>query len=101
MDLDLLILDADWVEPAIRDAQASFRDDLPILPLFWLVWMKLDAGRTGDQTDISHMIGSLSETDFHAIVHKLAPWLSPEDREDLEALYELGQWEAGHNDKAP
>lgn len=93
MDLDLLALDADWVASAIRDAQASFHDDLPIIPLSWLVWMKLDAGRTGDQTDISHMIGPLAETDFAVLLEMLTPWLSIEDREDLEALYELGKWE--------
>lgn len=58
--------------------------------------MKLDAGRTGDQTDISHMLGTLSGEEFRGIVTTLQPWLSPEDHEDLESLYELGRWELGN-----
>ena len=56
--------------------------------------MKLDAGRTGDQTDVSHILGRLTTDEFDGIVTALNPWLSIEDREDLESLYQLGRWEA-------
>ncbi len=94
LQLDVLTLEADWVAQAIAEAHNIMQDSLPILPLAWLVWMKLDAGRTTDQSDISHMLGPLSNGQFDAIVIKLTPRLSPEDREDLEALYHLGKLEA-------
>lgn len=93
LEIDVLTSDADWAARAITEAQDEFHDGLPIMPLVWLVWMKLDAGRTGDQTDVSHMLGRLTTEKFKEIVMILSPWLSIEDREDLESLYQLGQWE--------
>ena len=93
LEIDVLASDADWAVQAIAEAQDDLRDDLPIIPLVWLVWMKLDAGRTGDQTDVSRMLGRLTSEEFKAIVMTLSPWLSIEDREDLESLYQLGRWE--------
>ena len=85
LHLDVLTLQADWVARAIADANHTRRDGLPIMPLAWLIWMKLDAGRTADQSDISHVLGGLFPDQFDAVVATLTPWLSPEDREDLEA----------------
>lgn len=93
LEIDVLISDADWAVQAIAEAQDDLHDGLPIMPLAWLIWMKLDAGRTGDQTDVSHMLGRLTVEEFKKIVMTLSPWLSIEDREDLESLYQLGRWE--------
>lgn len=94
LEIDVMASNADWAERAITEAQDDFRDGLPIIPLVWLVWMKLDAGRTGDQTDVSHILGRLTTEEFDGIVTTLNPWMSIEDREDLESLYQLGRWEA-------
>jgi hypothetical protein len=93
----VLMAEEHWSERAIREAQNNLYDNLPIMPLVWLVWMKLNAGRTGDQADVSHMLGTLSDDEFQEIVTILNPWLSPEDREDLESLHALGRWEQGEN----
>ena len=93
LEIDVLTSDADWAARAITEAQDEFHDGLPIMPLVWLVWMKLDAGRTGDQTDVSHMLGRVTVEEFQGILMTLSPWLSIEDREDLESLYQLGRWE--------
>ena len=95
-EIDVLVSEASWRERAVSEAQHNLHDGLPIIPLVWLVWMKLDAGRTGDQTDISHMLATLPREEFRGIVTTLQPWLSPEDHEDLESLYELGRWELGN-----
>lgn len=94
-EVDLLVAGAAWAPAAVREAQDNKRDGLPVLPLPWLVCMKLDAGRTVDGADVSRMVGALSRIQFDDLRNVLAPWLSPEDREDLEAWYQLGRWEHG------
>lgn len=93
LELDVLAINDSWVSQAINEAQNNVRDGIPILPLPWLVLMKLNAGRTGDQADISRMLGTLSLAEFQQVIQILAPWTSAEDREDLDALYQLGQLE--------
>jgi hypothetical protein len=95
LQIDVLASNSDWAPRAISEAQAAIHDGLPLIPLVWLAWMKLDAGRTTDQTDVSRMLGRLTAEEFNEVVVTLAPWLSIEDREDLESLYQLGRWEMG------
>jgi hypothetical protein len=93
LEIDVLFSHQDWAARAIAEAQENLHDGLPIMPLAWLVWMKLDAGRTIDQTDVSRMLGRLTPDEFRKILETLSPWLAIEDREDLDSLYQLGRWE--------
>lgn len=84
-----------WVAAAVDEAQRN-RDPqgLPILPLPYLVLMKLSASRVQDLADVSRMLGAADEAPLdatRAIVRSHAPELA----EDLESLIRLGQLEWG------
>lgn len=82
-----------WLPSAIAAAQDNLHEGIPVMPRAWLVLMKLTAGRSADQSDVSRMLGGLADGDFQSLLHTIDVWLSPEDREDLAALYQLGRWE--------
>lgn len=82
-----------WWSDAIAAAQNN-RDaqELPILPLAYLVLMKFRAGRLQDLADISRMLGQADEKDL-AEVRSLFDREAPSDRSDLESIIQLGKLE--------
>lgn len=82
-----------WWPEAISAAQTN-RDaqGLPILPLTYLVLMKLRAGRLQDLADTSRMLGQADENAL-ASVRALFDREAPEERNDLENLIQLGKLE--------
>ena len=82
-----------WWTEAIADAQAN-RDSqgLPIVPLPYLVLIKLRASRVQDIADVTRMLGQAGETILEA-VRMLFAQHAPEDMQDLESLIELGRLE--------
>ncbi len=92
-ELDVLVPDYPWLPRAMAAAQDNVHEGIPVMPRAWLVLMKLTAGRSADQSDVSHMLSGLADGDFQSLLQTIETWLSPEDREDLAALYQLGRWE--------
>lgn len=82
-----------WWTEAIADAQAN-RDGqgLPIVPLPYLILIKLRAGRVQDIADVTRMLGQAGEATLEA-VRMLFAQHAPEDMQDLESLIELGRLE--------
>lgn len=95
--MDLLVPGAAGAPLAVREAQDNLRDGLPVISLPWLVYMKLEAGRTVDGAGVSRMAGVLPKSRFDSLLNVLEAWLAPEDREDLAAWYALGRWERGES----
>lgn len=75
--------------PGNRDAQ-----DLPVLPLAYLVLMKLLASRLQDIADVARMLGGAREPDL-AQVRAVVAQYAPDLAQDLESLITLGKLEAG------
>ncbi len=82
-----------WWDEALVAAQNN-RDaqDLPILPLPYLVLMKFNASRTVDLGDITRMLGLASAADLDG-VRVLFRQHAPDDLADLESLIALGKLE--------
>ena len=91
--MDILEGDDVWWADAIADAQAN-RDaqGLPIIPLPYLVLIKLRAGRVQDIADVTRMLGQAGEATLNT-VRTLFAQHAPEDMQDLESLIELGRLE--------
>jgi hypothetical protein len=91
--LDMVALDTSWAPDALQQAAGNRdRQGLPILPLPYLVLLKLSSGRVQDTADVARMLG-LADEDTLARVRAVLREHSPEDAEDLEALIELGRLE--------
>ncbi|MBI3954092.1 MAG: hypothetical protein HY330_06230 [Chloroflexi bacterium] len=91
--VDVVELEAPWAAKAIVEAQNN-RDSqgLPVLPLPYLVLMKLQAGRVQDLADVTRMLGQADEGVLNA-TRQLFERHAPEDLDDLESLIALGQLE--------
>lgn len=82
-----------WLDEALALAATNHDPQgFPVLPLPYLVLMKLESGRTLDIGDVTRMLGGASDIDLadvRAVVQRYAADLG----EDLESLIALGQLE--------
>lgn len=92
-EVDVLERTDPWISEALNLARAN-RDSqgLPVLPLPYLVLMKLQASRVQDLADASRMLGA-PEPDALEDVRQVIGRYAPEDSSDLESLIELGKLE--------
>lgn len=95
IEVDVLECRAPWCVVALAEAQEN-RDaqGLPVLPLPYLVLMKMESGRARDVGDLAQMLGQAAPDMLdrvRATVHQFAP----HDGDDLESLIALGQLEMG------
>jgi len=92
--LDVVAFEAPWLHDALQEATGN-RDGkgLPVLPLPYLVLLKLISARMQDTADVTRMLGLADEAALDR-VREVVQQHSPEDAEDLEALIELGSLEA-------
>jgi hypothetical protein len=91
--VDLIEGSESWLPDALALAEAN-RDqqDLPILPLAYLVLMKLGASRVQDVADVTRMLGGAADADLDQ-VRAVARRHAAELAEDIESLIALGQLE--------
>jgi hypothetical protein len=82
-----------WWSDALLEAQSN-RDaqNLPILPLSYLVLMKFNAGRTRDLGDIAQMLGHADDRALYE-VRAVFRQYTADDLDDLESLILLGKLE--------
>lgn len=82
-----------WWPQALAEAQTN-RDavGLPILPLSYLIYMKMQASRPQDLGDLARMLGQADDDSLNK-VRAFFRQYSPDDLEDLESLIKLGKLE--------
>lgn len=82
-----------WWPDALSEADAN-RDEegAPVLPLHYLVLMKLLASRVQDVADVTRMLG-LAPDEVLVRVREAVRSHAPEISDDLESLIELGRLE--------
>lgn len=92
-NLDVIEMGVPWLSQALEEAQHN-RDALgmPVLPLPYLVLMKLQAGRVQDLADVARMLGQAGPDGLQA-VRQLFIRHQPGDMDDLESLIVLGRIE--------
>jgi hypothetical protein len=82
-----------WVSEALDRARLNpDPQGLPILPLPYLVLMKLQASRAQDLADLTRMLGS-ANADALAEVRQSVRQFASADAPDLDSLIELGRLE--------
>ena len=91
--VDLIYGSDDWWPAALQAASGNHdQQGLPVLPLPYLVMMKLLAGRTIDVGDVTRMLGAAGDEalqEVRGVTKTNAPHLA----EDLESLIALGKLE--------
>jgi hypothetical protein len=91
--VDLLYGVDEWWPAALEAASTNLdQQGLPVLPLPYLVLMKLRAGRTIDVGEVTRMLGVADEQALHE-VRTLMTGIAPDLLDDLESLITLGKLE--------
>lgn len=91
--IDIVEGNEPWWPRALAEAQSN-RDaaGFPILPMTYLVSMKMQASWPQDLGDLARMLGQ-ADDDHLAKVRDFFRQYSPQDLEDLESLIQLGRLE--------
>lgn len=90
-ELDVIASDESWVDEALAHPNRS-PTGLPVVPLPYLVLLKLAAGRGQDLVDIQRMLGQADDLVLTEVRHIVRTYRI-EDAEDLEGLIALGKLE--------
>jgi len=90
--LDVIEMRHPWAAQALREADALRRENAPVMPLPYLVLMKLEASRTTDVADLARMLALADPAELDRIRAMVERW-APADREDMEQLVALGRAE--------
>ena len=93
-ELDLITSAQNWVQAAFDAPVSHAPDGSRIVPLSFLVLMKLDSARTTDQGDLARMLGRLDDREVGKIVSVVtAHYADPQTADDIRQFAEIGRWE--------
>ena len=76
----------------MHEAESGRIASVPLMPLVYLVLMKLEASRSIDVGDLSRMLALATELQLAKVRQLVGHWM-PNDLEDLEKLLALGRAE--------
>jgi hypothetical protein len=93
--IDLISTEQAWAVEAFSERAHYTKEGDRVIPLAYLVLMKLDAARSIDQADLSRMLGRLSDDELDTVTHVIEKHYShdPAAREDVRQYAEVGRWE--------
>ncbi|MBV8354954.1 MAG: hypothetical protein JO101_06515 [Candidatus Eremiobacteraeota bacterium] len=92
-EIDIISSEQPWAIEALRTPQFD-QTGLCVIPLPYLILMKLDAARAIDQGDLSRMLGRVTEKDLEPIIAVAKKYLrEPEIESDIRQYAELGRLE--------
>lgn len=91
-NVDVLEMSQPWAADAMLKAESGRIASVPLMPLVYLVLMKLEASRSIDVGDLSRMLALATEQQLAEIRQLVGHWM-PNDIEDLEQLLALGRAE--------
>ncbi len=93
-ELDLISSPQHWVEAAFDATVSRAQNGVRVLPLPYLVLMKLDSARTTDQGDLGRMLGRLDDSEVEQIVTVVTNhYGDPQAADDIRQYAEIGRWE--------
>lgn len=99
-EIDIMSSAQGWVAAAF-EGRCEDQTGLRVIPLPYLVLMKLDSARGIDQGDLTRMLGRLEPSEIEAIVEIVERYAGDASAgDDVRQYAELGRWE-WHNDPKP
>jgi hypothetical protein len=94
MEVDLITSDQPWVQAAFAAPVARDKNGERVIPLEFLVLMKLDSARANDQSDINRILGLLTPERVEDVVNVVVHYYDdPAAANDIRQSAEIGRWE--------
>ena len=88
--LDVLSSNNDYIKEAMQ--QPNIQNGINVMPMPYLVLMKIMASRVQDLADATRMLGFANESDLQKVRDLIARFL-PDALEDIESMIWLGKLE--------
>lgn len=94
MDADIMASPQTWVHAAFAATPALDQNGARVLPLPYLVLMKLDSARGIDQGDLARMLGRLDDVAVECVVNIVEQHYDDHQAaEDVRQYARIGRWE--------
>jgi hypothetical protein len=93
-DIDVISTDAAWLHEAFRLPPVLNHEEQRVIPLAYLVLMKVDSARGIDQADLSRMLGRLGSSEIDEITKTVARH-HPDNQiaDEIHQYAQIGSWE--------
>ncbi len=93
-EIDIISSSQQWVNAAFDAPNTVDQNGARVLPLPFLVLMKLDSARTVDQADLGRMLGRVGDEEIADIVRMIQLYYDDEQAaEDVRQYALVGRWE--------
>jgi hypothetical protein len=92
-EADLLASPQAWAREAFAATPVFDQNGERVMPLPFLVLMKLDSARASDQADLQRMLGLVDAALLDSIVATVQHYGDPAAADDVRQYHELGRWE--------
>lgn len=93
-EIDLITSDQAWVSAAFSAPISCDANGQRVIPLAYLVLMKLDSARAIDQADLARVLGRLSVAQVQDVIGVVQRhYHDPSAADDLRQYHEIGKWE--------
>jgi len=93
-EIDLITSDQAWAREAFAAPLFQDSNGERVIPLPYLVLMKLDSARVIDQADLARILGRLSSEHVEEVIRTVQRhYHDPSAADDLRQYHEIGKWE--------
>lgn len=93
-EIDLMTSEQVWAREAFAAPVSQDLNGERVIPLAYLILMKLDSARVIDQADLARILGRLSSEQVEGVIHTVQRhYRDPSAADDLRQYHEIGKWE--------
>ncbi|MEA2719785.1 MAG: hypothetical protein QOJ39_1649 [Candidatus Eremiobacteraeota bacterium] len=93
-EIDLITSEQEWAREALAAPISRDTKGERVIPLAYLILMKLDSARAIDQGDLARILGRLSPEQMDDVINIVVRhYRDPSTAEDLRQYHEIGKWE--------
>ncbi len=93
-EIDLLSSNQPWVTEAFETSTVQDQNGARIIPLPFIILMKIDSARTVDQGDLGRMLGRLDDSQIEKIIAVVERHYDDyQAPDDIRQYAEFGRWE--------
>jgi hypothetical protein len=93
-EIDLITSEQPWAREAFASAVVRDANGERVIPLAYLVLMKLDSSRAIDQADLARVLGRLSPEHVEDVIRTVERhYHDPSAADDVRQYHEIGKWE--------
>ncbi|GAC1498254.1 MAG: hypothetical protein NVS1B14_01190 [Vulcanimicrobiaceae bacterium] len=93
-EMDVLSSNQSWMAEAFTRTPVYDRNGARVIPLPFIIFMKIDSARATDQGDLARMLGRLADSEVETIIKTIGRYYDdPQAPDDVRQYAAVGRWE--------